>query len=181
MSHTLLAIALGIALLAAPGLPPTIDAEVAESAAPEDPLAAALAVALHAVYDRYEPAAKPIPEDVKKATAGEYAEELARSRYVVSALAIKLISAIDQFQGTSLRSDQHAMTVDDLIIFSSTPSISDIWMWAHELHHVRQYRALGSIDAFAVAYMGDCEAIEKAADDRANRTLGMSIHPRHCL
>ena len=181
MPRALLAIAWGLALLAGPGLAPKAAAQVAESAAPEDPLAAALAAALATVHDQYAPSAKPVREDVKQALAAEYGSELARARYVVSRLAIRVLSAIDQFQGTSLGSGLHAMTVDDLILFSSEPSTADIWMWAHELHHVRQFRVLGGVDAFAAAYLRDCEAIEKEADDRANRALATSIHPRHCL
>lgn len=176
-----LVISLGFALLAAPNPVSAVDAEVTQRAAAEDPLATALALALHTVHDRYVPAAKAIPEDVTKRLAAEYGAELARARYVVSRLAISLLGAIDRFQGTTLRSGQHAVTVDDLIVFASTPSIEDVWMWAHELHHVRQYRVLGGIDAFAAAYLADCEAIEKEADERANRALGTNVHPAHCL
>jgi hypothetical protein len=181
LSRGRLVIGLGFALLAAPGPAAAADPAVAQSAVPEDPVAAALTAALQTVHDRYAPAAKPVPDDVKQALAAEYGEESARARYVVSQLAISVLSAIDQFQGTSLRSGQHAMTVDDLIVFASTPTSSDLWMWAHELHHVRQYRMLGGVDAFAAAYLSDCEGIEKEADERANRALGKSIHPRHCL
>jgi hypothetical protein len=118
---------------------------------------------------------------VRQALAAEFGAELARARYVVSELAIDLLTAIDRFQGTSLRNGLHAMTVDDLIVFSSAPTSSDLWMWAHELHHVRQYQERGTIYQFALWYVNDCEAVERAADDRANRALGMSIHPPHCL
>lgn len=143
--------------------------------------AAPLAAALQAVHDQYAGSAKPIPADVREALAAEYGSELARARYVVSAFAVNLLTAIDQFQGTSLRDGLHAVTVDDLIVFSAVPSISDIWMWAHELHHVRQYQERGTIYAFALWYVNDCEAVERAADDRANRVLGTSISPPHCL
>jgi hypothetical protein len=115
------------------------------------------------------------------ALAAAFGSELARARYVVSELAVGLLTAIDRFQGTSLRNGLHAVTVDDLILFSSAPSISDLWMWAHELHHVQQYQERGTIYRFARWYLSDCEAVEQAADDRANRALGTSIHPQHCL
>jgi hypothetical protein len=54
-------------------------------------------------------------------------------------------------------------------------------MWAHELHHVQQYQERGTIYRFARWYVNDCEAVERAADDRANRALGMSIGLPHCL
>jgi hypothetical protein len=176
-----LALPLAFALFAAPEPAATSDGGGAQPATAEDPLASALALALHTVHDRYAPAAKPIPEDVKQKLSAEYSQELARARHVVSQLAIQLLGAIDRFQGTSLRNGQHAVTVGDLILFASTPTIDDVWMWAHELHHVRQYRVLGGIDAFAAAYLADCEGIEKEADERANRALGTNVHPRHCL
>jgi hypothetical protein len=146
-----------------------------------DALAAPLAAALEAVHDRYADSAQPIPADVREALAAAFGSELARARYVVSELAVGLLTAIDRFQGTSLRNGLHAVTVDDLILFSSAPSISDLWMWAHELHHVQQYQERGTIYRFARWYLSDCEAVEQAADDRANRALGTSIHPQHCL
>lgn len=146
-----------------------------------DAYAAPLAAALELVHDRYAGSAKPIPPDVKEALAAEYGPELVRARYVVSELAINVLTAIDQFQGTTLRKGVNAATVDDLIVFSSAPSISDLWMWAHELHHVHQYEERGTIYRFALWYVNDCEAVERAADDRANRTLDTKIHPPHCL
>jgi hypothetical protein len=146
-----------------------------------DAYAAPLATALEMVHDRYAPSAKPIPEDVRDALAAEFGPELVRARYVVSQLALSVLTTIDQFQGTTLRKGLHAATVDDLILFSSEPSISDLWMWAHELHHVQQYEERGTIYQFALWYVNECEAVEQAADDRANRALGKSIHPRHCL
>lgn len=141
--------------------------------------AAALAAALQAVHDQYAGSAKPIPADVKQALAAEYASELARARYVASQLAVDVLTAIDRFQGTSLREGLHAVTVDDIIVFSSEPSISDVWMWAHELHHVRQYQERGTILGFVRWYLSDCNAVEQAADDRANRALGTSVDLPH--
>jgi hypothetical protein len=171
-------IALGIALLTAPRL---AQGQATDGVEPSLDLAAVLATALQAVHDQYAGSAKPVPPDVKQALAAEYGSELEHARYVVSQLAIDLLATIDRFQGTSLRNGLHAVTVDDLIVFSSAPSSSDLWMWAHELHHVRQYHERGTILEFARWYLSDCEAVEQAADDRANRTLGTSIRPPHCL
>ena len=179
-----LALALGCALAGADAAASEGDAKrAAEPAArgTRDAYAGPLAAALELVHDRYAGAAKPIPADVKDALAVEYGPELVRARYVVSQLAVELLTAIDRFQGTSLRKNLSAVTVDDLILFSSAPTLSDLWMWAHELHHVHQYEERGSIHAFALWYVNDCEAVEQAADDRANRALGKNIHPPHCL
>jgi hypothetical protein len=181
-------IALGLALgFAGPGADAAAtDADAGRTAEQgtgeaQDALAAPLAAALEAVHGQYAGSAKPVPADVREALAAEFGSELTRARYVVSELAVRVLTAIDQFQGTSLRNGLHAVTVDDLILFSSAPSIADLWMWAHELHHVRQYQEQGTIYRFARWYVNDCEAVERAADDRANRALGTSIRLRHCL
>jgi hypothetical protein len=143
--------------------------------------AAPLAEALAAAHDRYERSAKSVPAEVRQALGSEFNTELARARYVVSKFEINLPAAINHFQGTSHRAGLHAVTVDDIIVFSSVPSSSDTWLWAHELHHVRQYKERGSISSFARWYLSECEAVERAADDRANKALGMNLHPSHCL
>jgi hypothetical protein len=188
MSRWIRGIALALALeFVAPGAgAAATDADTGRAAEPasgetRDALAAPLAAALEMIHDRYAGSAKRIPEDVRDALAAEFGPELVRARYVVSAFAVNVLTAIDHFQGTSLRKGLHAATVDDLILFSSVPSIADLWMWAHELHHVKQYEERGTIYQFALWYVNDCEAVERAADDRANRALGTSIRPPHCL
>jgi len=173
---TIAGVSLAFALLAG-----AVPGHAADEVEPGHELATVLAAALQAVYDQYAGSAKPVPPDVKQALVAEYGSELERARYVVSKLAIDLLATIDRFQGTSLSNGLHAVTVDDLIVFSSAPSSSDLWMWAHELHHVRQYHERGSIYRFALWYVNDCEAVEQAADERANRVLGTSIRPPHCL
>lgn len=160
------------------GLPP------APALGPRDPketLAGALAGALQLVYDQYLPAAKPVPEDVQARLAEEFGPELARARFVVSREAFELLTLFDRIQGTSLAQGAHALTVNDLIVFASQPTVDDLWVWAHELHHVRQYEERGTIRDFALWYVDECPEIERAADERANRVLGTDIQLRHCL
>lgn len=150
-----------------------------------DVLADALATALQTVYDRHLASASSIPADVRERLEDEYGAELSRARFVVSAAAVRLLGTIDRFQGTGFGKGMHALTIDDLILLASDPEDSEspytIWIWAHELHHVQQYRERGSILAFARAYLRDCDAMEQAADARANRALGMDVHVSHCL
>lgn len=161
----------------APARPGTEEGDTAQT------LASVLAAALQAVHDHYAGSARPVPTAVRERLAPEYASELARARYVVSRLAFRVLATVDRHQGTALSDGLHAVTVDDLIVFSSEPGATDrdLWMWAHELHHVHQYQERGTIHEFARAYLSDCEAIERAADERANRVLGTGIRLRHCL
>jgi hypothetical protein len=150
-----------------------------------DLLARALATALQSVYDRYVGSAAAIPPDVRDRLEEEYGDELSRARYAVSPEAIRLLAAIDRYEGTSFGEGMHALTIDGLILLATDPAENEspfaLWIWAHELHHVRQYRERGSILAFARDYIRDCDAIERAADERANRALDMDVSVSHCL
>jgi len=46
-----------------------------------------------------------------------------------------------------------AITLDNVIVFTSDDQVNDYGVWAHELIHVGQYRNLG-IDGFAALYAG---------------------------
>lgn len=150
-----------------------------------DVLANALATALQSVYDRYAGSSSPIPDDVRDRLQAEYGLELERARFVVSAAAVRLLGTIDRFQGTAYGKGMHALTIDDLILLAADPAENEspftLWIWAHELHHVRQYSERESILEFARDYLRDCPAIERAADARANRALGMDVSVAHCL
>ena len=191
--------AFGLALLGAAAAAP-VEPVPPEEAAPEAPvdgaartdldlandvLANALATALQSVYDQYVGSAQPIPTDVQEQLKDEYGPELSRARFVVSPAAVRLLGTIDRFQGTTFGKGMHALTIDDLVLLASDPTESEspytLWIWAHELHHVHQYRERGSILDFARGYLRDCDAIERAADARANRALGMDVSVRHCL
>jgi hypothetical protein len=150
-----------------------------------DVLARALATALQSAYDRYVGSAISIPDDVSQRLEEEYGVELSRARFVVSPAAVRLLATIDRFQGSDFGEGMHALTIDDLILLAADPAENEspyaLWIWAHELHHVRQDREAGSILTFARDYLRDCDAIEDAADERANRALEMDVSVRHCL
>ena len=151
----------------------------------DDLFARALATALQSVYDRYIGAAAPIPAEVQEQLGNDYGPELSRARFVVSEAAVRLLATIDRFEGTDFGEGMHALTINDLILLAANPAENEspfaMWIWAHELHHVRQYRERGSLLAFARNYLRHCEAVERAADERANRALGMDVSVHHCL
>lgn len=62
--------------------------------------------------------------------------------------------------------EEGAVTLYDTIVFSDREVTRNLWLWAHELAHVEQYRRMG-IDGFAFAYAADWRAIEGEASGRA--------------
>lgn len=60
-----------------------------------------------------------------------------------------------------------AVTLDDVVVFSDRRCAQNWGMWAHELTHVLQYRALG-VDGFARRYLTDWAELEgQAVENRA--------------
>ncbi len=62
--------------------------------------------------------------------------------------------------------EEGAVTLRDVIVFSDAEVARNIWLWAHELAHVEQYRRYG-IDGFARRYAADWRALEAEANARA--------------
>jgi hypothetical protein len=76
-------------------------------------------------------------------------------------------------QANSFRyGDRAAIVLDTVIVFRSMndASVSNLWLWAHELAHVEQYRAWG-IDNFTKRYIRDFNAVEAEANQRANEFM----------
>ena len=63
--------------------------------------------------------------------------------------------------------DEGAVALNRQILFSSERLTENIWIWAHELAHVEQYRRLG-VNGFAAAYIADWQKIEREATERAS-------------
>lgn len=130
--------------------------------------ATALAAAIAASRDHHLRHARPIPAAVRRALAGRFpAALLASARYAVGGRGVSLPTLINgglQFFGET---HAHAVTVGDVIVFSRDPGMRLAW-WAHELHHVAQYRQWG-VDGFARRYVADWRAVEADAASRAGQ------------
>ncbi|HYD99495.1 MAG TPA: DUF4157 domain-containing protein [Alphaproteobacteria bacterium] len=59
-----------------------------------------------------------------------------------------------------------AITLGDVVVFRTAAEAASAWLWAHEIGHVVQYRALG-IDGFALRYIQDWRGLELEAEGRA--------------
>lgn len=62
--------------------------------------------------------------------------------------------------------EEGAVTLNDVIVFSGEDVARNVWLWAHELAHVEQYRRYG-VDGFARRYAEDWRALETEASQRA--------------
>lgn len=126
-----------------------------------------LGAALAHAYRTHAPQARPLPDEVKRFLAPLFPESLlARARYVVSAEEITLPGILNQ-GNRALFGQDHAVTIDHVTVFSRDVGLeraSDAHWWAHELAHHIQYQELGSIEAFAAAYVSDFYQLEQQAE-----------------
>ncbi|MDX9873388.1 MAG: hypothetical protein RBS88_00640 [Spongiibacteraceae bacterium] len=126
-----------------------------------------LTVALQRAYRQHIAAAQPLPAEVRDFLAPLFpAEVLERARYTVSKDEITLPGVLNQ-GSKALFGQDHAVSIDHLIIFSRDPGLaraSDAQWWAHELGHHLQYQRLGGIAGFAEAYVANFAALEAEAE-----------------
>ena len=131
-----------------------------------------LNAALKHAHQYYEDKAQPLPEQVAMMLVlGGYDPALvAKAKYVVDH-DTGSVPALVNFVMTELgekSTTNHAVAVDDIIVFANQPgdTILDLYFWAHEVHHVAQYAALG-MDGFAAEYTTNHSEIERLADEAA--------------
>lgn len=78
-------------------------------------------------------------------------------------------------QANSFRfGDRAAIALDTVLVFRSFNEANSLWLWAHELAHIEQYRNWG-IDDFTKRYIRDYDAIEIAASRRADEFMNWRI------
>jgi hypothetical protein len=130
-----------------------VTANILQQQNPLQIVAIPLSAAIREGRERYDPIAKPIPDDVKAGLAGFYAPgTLERARYAVGKLEITLpngLGAAHKFGDSG-----YAVTVDDIIVFNVAPPSfkDDPGWWGHEVTHVEQYMQLG-IEEFSRRYV----------------------------
>lgn len=74
-------------------------------------------------------------------------------------------------QANSFRfGDRTAIALDTVLVFRSWQDANSLWLWAHELAHIEQYRRWG-VDDFTKRYVRNFEAIEAAANHRADEFM----------
>ncbi len=112
-------------------------------------------------------ASAPIPPSIRQQLLAWYPAELLDSvRYRVGGG-----EQLDVASTLLQNPDIQALTLVDLIVFRESEAAAlDAALWAHELHHVQQYREWGTAE-FARRYTRDFDAVESSAYDMQIRVL----------
>jgi hypothetical protein len=75
--------------------------------------------------------------------------------------------------------DATAMTLGEVVLFRDERAAeTDLKLWAHELTHVMQYQRWG-LDGFAAHYVQDTDAVEREANDNADRFVSWCNRVTH--
>jgi hypothetical protein len=142
------------------------------------PQAAGPAIAASIHYSRAQAlnaGAKPPPADVRRELEPYFGEALLDDvKWTLSGQRLSLGSVL-----ASWYFDEAAVTLEDVLVFSSRHASRNLWLWAHELAHVEQYRRWG-VQGFARHYAADWVGVERAATRRADQVIA-EIRRRRAL
>jgi hypothetical protein len=137
-----------------------------------DPLvsvAMPLAAAIRAAREQHIGNARPLPpEAISILSAFIPMPILQRARYAFGEVRLSLPAIINGAQ--HLFENEHAVTVDDVIVFSRNvdfDSIDELVWLGHELWHTKQYADWG-VDLFAYNYLKNSRAVEDDARQSAS-------------
>lgn len=126
-------------------------------------LVAAFESALQRSRDTARADSKPIPKDIREALEPFYPDELlAKVRYSIGDTTPSGLAGLAIRNGNAA-----AVTLIDTIVFKDEGYTKDLALWAHEMHHVEQYRDWG-LAGFASRYMFGWQAVEDEAEQKAH-------------
>lgn len=118
----------------------------------------------HAEAQALRAGPKPIPQPIAKVLAPHFKPDLMQSvGWTIGSGRVDLGTFL-----TEQYMNEGAVALNRQVVFSSERLTQNVWIWAHELAHVEQYRRMG-VNRFAAAYIADWQAIEREATDRANK------------
>lgn len=105
---------------------------------------------------------KAMPDEVRASLAPYFSDEILESaRWTTAGRDLGLGSLLARWYY-----EEGAVTLKDLIVFSDDAVAENVWLWAHELAHMEQYRRLGT-EGFAARYVSDWRTLEAEANRRA--------------
>lgn len=105
---------------------------------------------------------KPIPQEIRNALTPFFPSELLESvRYSIGDTSPGGVAGFAIRNGNAA-----AVTLIDTVVFSAESHVRNIALWAHELHHVEQYKDWGS-QGFASRYAFNWQSVEAEASARA--------------
>jgi Domain of unknown function (DUF4157) len=108
---------------------------------------------------------RPIPQPIKVELAKYFPGVILDKVRWTTAGGITLDGALKNWLN-----QEGAVTLGEVIVFSSETLTSNIELWAHELTHVLQYEQLG-VETFAFQYIIGFQAMEQQATDNARRIV----------
>ena len=121
-----------------------------------------LAAALQRSRDTVRAESKPIPDEVKQGLVPFYPSELLKNvRYAIGDISQTGVAGFAIRNGNAA-----AVTLIDTIVFKDESYIGSLALWAHEMHHIQQYKQWG-LSGFAARYAFDWEDVEAEASARA--------------
>lgn len=148
----------------APGVVGEVAKDLIDGKRPDEILGIPLAMAVLQAKAQYIARSKPLPTQVQYLLATTFAPDILRSaRYVVDDFGGNVAAIINKLQ--EVIGNEHAITLDNIIVFSREPKHENVFFWGHELGHVEQYRRLG-IEGFAGRYTVAWRELENEADER---------------
>jgi hypothetical protein len=126
-----------------------------------------LAAALQRSRDTVRENSKPIPDEVKKGLVPFYpAELLDNVRYTIGDTSKTGLAGFAIRNGNAA-----AVTLIDTIVFKDESYVGSLALWAHEMHHIEQYRDWG-LSGFAARYAFDWKTVEADASSKAKEFVG---------
>ncbi|MDP2228052.1 MAG: DUF4157 domain-containing protein [Moraxellaceae bacterium] len=103
-----------------------------------------------------------MPDQIRTALAPYFADEiLDGAKWTTAGQDLGLGSLLARWYY-----EEGAVTLRDVIVFSDAAVAKNVWLWAHELAHMEQYRRLGT-EGFAESYVSDWRTLESEANRRA--------------
>jgi hypothetical protein len=125
-------------------------------------LATAFGSALQRSRDTARADSHPIPKDIREALEPFYSDEmLAKVRYTIGDTTPAGLAGFAIRNGNAA-----AVTLIDTIVFKDEVYTKNLALWAHELHHVEQYRDWG-LEGFASRYLFGWTEVEDEASAKA--------------
>jgi hypothetical protein len=120
------------------------------------------AAALQRSRDAVREGSKPVPEAVIKGLTPFYPESLLREvRYNIGDTSQTGLAGFAIRNGNAA-----AVTLIDTIVFKDESFVNSLALWAHEMHHIQQYRDWG-LSGFAARYAFGWTEVENEASERA--------------
>lgn len=107
----------------------------------------------------------PIPADVIQALEPYFPKNILQKAKWTTAGGVSIDGALKNWFN-----QEGAVTLDEVIVFSSTDLARDVGLWAHELTHVLQYSQMG-VETFAFQYSIDWNGLEQQARDNSSRIV----------